>query len=158
MSEMLIPDVGPAQAASVLGRTNPLVKVAIAIVWLIGLGLTVDVRPPLFLLAVGLLAGVTLGGIEPGAFRRRLAPFAIAAVGIAFTNLVFSVHNPDPLATELFRIGPLRITAEAVSAAVGLGARIAAIVTVGAVFALTTDATRLVDSLVQLARVSPRFA
>jgi energy-coupling factor transport system permease protein len=29
---------------------------------------------------------------------------------------------------------------------------------VGAVFALTTDATHLVDSLVQLARVSPRFA
>ena len=158
MSSIIVPDVGPAQAESILGRTNPLVKVGIAIGWLIGLGLTVDVRPPLFLLAVALVAGVTLGSIEPGAFRRRLAPFAIAAAGIALTNLVFSVHNTDPLATELFRIGPLRITAEAVSAAVGLGARIAAIVTVGAVFALTTDATRLVDSLVQLARVSPRFA
>jgi energy-coupling factor transport system permease protein len=158
MSELFVPDVGPAQSESVLGRTNPLVKVGIAIVWLLGLGLTVDVRPPLLLLAVALIAGVTLGSIEPGVFRRRLAPFAIAAVGIALTNLVFSVHNPDPLATELFRIGPLRITAEAVAAAVGLGARIAAIVTVGAVFALTTDATRLVDSLVQLARVSPRFA
>ncbi len=32
------------------------------------------------------------------------------------------------------------------------------IISVGAVFALTTDATFLVDSLVQLARVSPRFA
>jgi energy-coupling factor transporter transmembrane protein EcfT len=33
-----------------------------------------------------------------------------------------------------------------------------AIISVGAVFALTTDATALIDSLVQLGRVSPRFA
>ena len=158
MSALVMPDIGPAQATSVLGRTNPLVKLGIAIGWLVGLGLTVDVRPPLFLLAVAVAAGIWLGSIAPDAFWRRLVPFTIAALGIAFTNLVFSVHNPDPLATELFRIGPLRITAEAVAAALGLGARIGAIVTVGAVFALTTDATRLVDSLVQLAHVSPRFA
>ena len=89
---------------------------------------------------------------------RRLAPLALAAFGIALTNLLFSTHNPDPLATELFRVGPLRVTAEAVAAAGGLAARIVSIVSVGAVFALTTDATRLIDSLVQLAGVSPRFA
>jgi energy-coupling factor transport system permease protein len=33
-----------------------------------------------------------------------------------------------------------------------------AIVTIGAVFTLTTDVTRLIDSMVQLGRVSPRFA
>ena len=89
---------------------------------------------------------------------RRLAPLVLAALGIALANLLFSTHNPDPLATELLRIGPLRITVEAVEAAAGLAARVAAIISVGAVFALTTDATRLIDSLVQLARVSPRFA
>src|SRR5262249_54155571 len=72
--------------------------------------------------------------------------------------LLFSTHNPDPVAHELFRIGPLRVTEEALVAAAGLAARVAAIVSVGAVFVLTTDATRLMDALVQQARVSPRVA
>ena len=155
---MLVPDVGPAQRESLLGRTNPLVKLGIALVWLIGLGLTLDVRPPLILALVALAEGLVAGLIEPAVLARRLAPLGLAALGIALTNLLFSTHNPDPLATELFRIGPLRVTAEAVAAAGGLGARIVAIISVGAVFALTTDATRLIDSLVQLAHVSPRFA
>jgi energy-coupling factor transport system permease protein len=155
---MLAPDVGPEQRASLLGRTNPLVKLGIALAWLLGLGLTVDVRPPLLLAAVALAAGIFAGSIHPAALAWRLAPLSLAAFGIALTNLLFSAHNPDPLATELFRIGPLRVTAEAAAAAAGLGARIVSIVSVGAVFALTTDATRLIDSLVQLAHVSPRFA
>lgn len=157
-ARLIVPDVGPAQRDSLLGRVNPLVKLGIALVWLLGLGLTVDVRPPLILTFVALVAGLSLGALEPAVLARRLAPLGIAAVTIALTNLLFSTHNPDPLATELFRIGPLRVTAEAAVAAAGLGARIVSIISVGAVFALTTDATHLVDSLVQLGRVSPRFA
>jgi energy-coupling factor transport system permease protein len=155
---MLVPEVGPAQRASLLGRTNPLVKLAIALAWLLGMGLTLDVRPPLILVLVALLAGLLAGSIELPVLARRVAPFGLAALSIALANLLFSAHNPDPLATELLRLGPLRITQEAVDAAAGLGARVASIVSVGAVFALTTDATRLVDSLVQLGHVSPRFA
>src|SRR5829696_5134386 len=154
----LVPDVGPAQRASILGRTNPLVKLGIALVWLVGMGLTQDVRPPLILTLVALVAGLQLGGLGPGVLARRIAPLWIAVLGIALTNLLFSTHNADPLATELARIGPLRITQEALEAAAGLGARVLSIISVGAVFALTTDATYLIDSLVQLARVSPRFA
>lgn len=157
-ARMLIPDVGARQRDSVLGRANPLVKLAIAIAWLVGLALTLDVRPPLALAAVALAAGLVLGRIEPGEYVRRLLPLVLAAFGIVVANLLFSGRNADPLATELLRVGPLRITEEAAIAAAGLGARVAAIVSVGAVFALTTDATHLVDSLVQLARVSPRFA
>ena len=155
---VVVPDVGPVQRESVLGRTNPLVKLGIALAWLIGLGLTLDVRAPLLLTLVALLAGLNLGGLSLGALARRVAPLWLAVLGIALANLLFSQHNPDPLATELARIGPLRITQEAVDAAAGLGARVLAIVSVGAVFALTTDATQLIDSLVQLAHVSPRFA
>jgi energy-coupling factor transport system permease protein len=155
---VLAPEVGPVQRASILGRTNPLVKLGIALAWLVGLGLTIDVRPPLILTLAAIFAGLQLGGLTPGTLARRIAPLWLAVVGIALANLLFSTHNPDPLATELARIGPLRITQEAVSAAAGLGARVLSIVSVGAVFALTTDATFLIDSLVQLARVSPRFA
>ncbi len=155
---MLAPEVGTEQRESLLGRTNPLVKLGIALAWLLGLGLTLDVRPPLVLAVLALTAGLQLGAVPPAALARRLAPFVLAALGIALANLLFSTHNPDPLAREVLRLGPLRITLEAVEAAAGVGARIGAIVSVGAVFALTTDVTRLVDSLVQLARVSPRFA
>ena len=157
-ARLIVPDVGPAQRGSLLGRVNPLVKLGIALVWLIGLGLTLHALPPLILTFVALVAGLSLGALEPAVLARRLAPLGLAALGIVMTNLVFSAHNPDPLATELFRIGPLRVTAEAFAAAGGLGARIVAIISVGAVFALTTDATHLVDSMVQLGRVSPRFA
>jgi len=158
MAAALAPEIELEQRESVLGRTNPLVKLGIAVVWLIGLGLTLDVRAPLILTVAAIVAGLELGQLDPGQLARRLAPLLLAALTIALTNLVFSTHNPDPLATELVRIGPLRITVEAVEAAAGLAARIAAIVSVGAVFALTTEATALIDSLVQLAHVSPRFA
>ena len=94
----------------------------------------------------------------PETLARRIAPLWLAVLGVVLANLVFSSHNPDPLATEVARIGPLRVTQEAVAAAAGLGARVISIISVGAVFALTTDATLLIDSLVQLAHVSPRFA
>ena len=155
---MLAPEIGPATQESLLGRTNPLVKLGIALVWLIGVGLTIDVRPPLILTLVALVAALQFGAVSTAALARRLAPLALAALSIAVANLLFSAQNPNPLATELFRVGPLRVTLEAVEAAAGIGARVASIISVGAVFALTTDATRLVDSLVQLARVSPRFA
>lgn len=155
---LLIPEVGRDQQASVLGRTNPLVKLGIALAWLVGLGLTLDVRPPLILILVAVMAGLGLGSLDLGVLARRIAPLGLAALGIAMTNLLFSSSNPDPLAHELARLGSLRITREALEAAAGLGARVGAIVTLGAVFALTTDATRLIDSLVQLARVPARFA
>ena len=152
------PELEMAQRESALGRTNPLVKLGISLAWLVGLGLTLDVRPPLILAVIALVAALELGRVPPGALARRLAPLAIAAFAIALTNLLFSTHNPDPAAHELLRIGPLRITEEAAVAAAGLGARVAAIVSLGAVFVLTTDPTRLMDALVQQARVSPRFA
>src|SRR5689334_829418 len=155
---MLVPDIGRRQRESVLGRTNPLVKLLIATGWLVGLLFTLDVRPPLVLAAVAVVAGFWLGRIELGAFVRRLLPLLLAAGGIMLANILFSGSNTNPLATELFRVGPLRVTSEAVVAAAGLGARVAAVISVGAVFVLTTDVTSLVDSLVQLARVSPRFA
>jgi len=154
----LVPDLEAAQRESVLGRANPLLKLGIALAWLIGLGFTLDVRPPLILAVVALVAGLQFGEVPPGTLGRRLAPLALAALVIAGTNLLFSTHNADPSARELLRLGPLRITQEALEVAAGLGARVAAIVSVGAVFVLTTDATRLLDALVQQARVSPRFA
>lgn len=151
-------ELGDSQLDSFLGQVSPLVKLGVAIAWLLGMAFTLAIAPPVVLALVALVAGLLVGGIPAGTLLRSLAPLALAAVAIGVSNVVFAAVNTDPDATELFQIGPLRVTLEAVVGALGLMARVAAIACVGAVFALTTDATRLADSLVQQATMSPRFA
>jgi energy-coupling factor transport system permease protein len=151
-------EVADAQLDSVLGRTSPVVKLAIAVVWLIGLALTLHPFPPVLLAAVALTAGLALGGIRPLVLGRTLAPVWLAALAIGLSNMLFSAANGDPTTATLIRIGPIRIAEEAFVAGVSIMLRVAAIACVGAVFALTTDPTRLADSLVQQARVPARFA
>ncbi len=151
-------EIGPREERSLLGRTSPLVKVLLALAWLAGLATTVDPRPGLALAAIALVAIPLLGGVPVGRLRRGVVPLAIAAIGLGLANLLFAAANADPTSAELARIGPLRLTAEGASAALGLVARIAAVAATGAAFALTTSATGLADSLVQQARLSPRFA
>lgn len=151
-------EVGDVQLRSVLGRTSPLVKLGVALLWLIGLAFTRDPRPPLALAALALAAGLVFGRIPGGRLVRALAPLTLTAVGIAVFNTLFSASNTDPSATELIRIGPWRVVPGAVAAGVGLGSRVLAIVSVGVVFGLTTDSTRLVDSLVRQGHVPERFA
>jgi len=147
-----------AQLESVLGRTSPVVKVAIAFAWLAGLALTLRPMPPLTLAVVAVAAGLILGGIRPATLARTLAPLWIAAIGIGTFNALFSTANGDATSPELLHVGSLRVTSDAAINGLALGLRVVAIAAVGAVFTLTTDAARLADSLVQQARVSARFA
>jgi len=151
-------DLALAQLDSVLGRTSPVLKLVIALVWLIGLATTTAWAPPIVLAAVAVGAALAIGRVPAGDLARALAPLWIAALGLAVFNTLFGVSNADPANATLVTLGPWRITAEALDAGVGLGLRVVAIGAVGAVFALTTDSTRLVDALVQQARVSERFA
>ncbi|MCI0582637.1 MAG: energy-coupling factor transporter transmembrane protein EcfT [Chloroflexi bacterium] len=156
---MLTPiELTDSEASSPLGRTSPLVKLGLAVVWLIGLALVREPWPPLLLALLAIGAGLTLGRVPAGNLARGLAPLLVAAASIALANLLWSASNADPTATEVARIGPFRITREAAGVAAALAARVVAIVSVGAVFAQTTDPTRLVDALVQQARVPERFA
>ncbi len=143
---------------SPLGRTGPLTKLAIAFVWLIGLATTTRPEPPLLITLVTLAAGLSIGRISAATMFRTLAPLWFVAAIVVLSNTVFAAANVDPAATELTRIGPLRITEEGLGTAAALGLRVIAIASVGAVFTLTTDSTKLVDALVRQARVSPRFA
>jgi energy-coupling factor transport system permease protein len=151
-------ELDDARLDSPLGRVSPVVKLAIAVVWLAGMAATLRIVPPLILAGVALAAGVVLGHIPSRTFARTLAPLWIAAIGIGVSNTLFAASNGDPAATELIRLGPFRITIEAAAGGIALACRVIAIASVGAVFTLTTDSTRLADSLVQQAHVSPRFA
>jgi energy-coupling factor transport system permease protein len=151
-------DLAPAQLDSLLGRTSPVVKLAIAVAWFVGLATTIRPGPPVILALVAATAGLTIGRIPPRDLLRAVAPIWLAAAGLAFFNTVFAAANTDPAAATVAQLGPFRITQQAVAAGFGLGLRLVAVGAVGAVFVLTTDSTRLADALVQQVGLSPRFA
>ncbi len=149
-------DDGPME--SPLARTSPLVKLGVAIGWLLGLATTTGYQAPAIIIVVALAAGTILGRIPTVTLARTVAPLWSVALLVVIGNTVFGSANTDPNAVIIARIGPLTVSAAAVATATALGLRIVAIATVGAVFALTTGPTRLADALVQQARVPDRFA
>jgi energy-coupling factor transport system permease protein len=151
-------ELSDAQLDSPLGRTSPIVKLAVAVGWLIGLALTLAWAPPLVLTGAAIGAGVSLGSVRVEALVKSIAPLWIAALGIGLFNALYSTSNGGPGAVALLELGPVRITMLAAGNGVALALRVIAIASVGAVFTLTTDPTRLADALVRQAHVSPRFA
>jgi energy-coupling factor transport system permease protein len=151
-------ELADAQLDSPLGRTSPIVKLGVAVGWLVGLAFTLEWAPPLVLAAAAISAGIALGSIRPAALARSIAPLWVAALGIGLFNALYSTSNGDPSATGLVDVGPFRITELAAANGLALALRVIAIASVGAVFTLTTDPTRLADALVRQAHVSPRFA
>jgi len=145
------------QLSSPLGRLSPLTKLAIAIAWLIGLATTTAIAPPLAIAAVAMAAGMLLGRLRPTTIVRGAALLWGAALTVGLFNAVFAAANVDPASAELVRLGPLRLTQPGVLGGLGLTARIIAIAAIGVVFSQTTDSTRLVDALVQQARIPERF-
>lgn len=148
---------GDEQLRSPLGRTSPLLKLGLALAWLVGLVFTLDPRPPLLLTGLVLAAAVFAGRIPPRRLAIGLLPLWSVALGIGVFNALFSGSNLDPTLPEVARLGPFRLTEEAVVNGVGIALRIVTIAAVGIVFGLTTDSTRLVDALVQQGRLPERF-
>ena len=151
-------ELGDAQLDSALGRTSPIVKLGVAIGWLIGLAFTLAWAPPLVLAGAAIVAGVAFGSVRIETLVKSIAPLWVAALGIGLFNALYSTSNGDPSAASLVDVGPFRVTMLAATNGVALFLRVIAIASVGAVFTLTTDPTRLADALVRQAHVSPRFA
>jgi energy-coupling factor transport system permease protein len=141
-----------------LGRLSPLTKLGIAIGWLLGLATTTSIAPPLAVAALAAAFGVAFGRLRLGGIVRGAAVLWVAALSVGLFNTLFAAANVDPTVTELARVGPLRLTGPGILGGIGLTARIVAIAIIGVVFAQTTDSTRLVDSLVQQAKLPERFA
>jgi energy-coupling factor transport system permease protein len=144
--------------SGVLGRASPVTKLAVALGWLMALAFTYDPRPAAVVALAALVAGTTIGRIPARRLAAGLAPLWAAALGIGVFNALFAAANLDPAGTVVLAFGPLRLTSAAVVGGVGIGMRVVAIAAVGVVFTQTTDSTRLVDALVQQAKVPDRFA
>ncbi len=150
-------DPADEQLQSPLGKVSPLLKLVIAIAWFVGLFLTTEILPPLVLAGIAVLAAVVFGYVPRGTYLRALAPLWIAALTIGLFNALFSAANGDPTLAEIARVGPFRLTESGILGGIGIAARVLAIASVGVLFAQTTDATRLVDSLIQQGRLPERF-
>lgn len=120
-----------------LARAHPLPKIAAALVLMLALFLTVDLVTAGIVL-LGLVAVIPLTGLPPRPLLRRVAPIAVAAVGIAVFNTILA-PVPDPRAGAA---AALRLVAIALS---------------GVLVVATIDPTDLADALVQHLHAPPRF-
>jgi energy-coupling factor transport system permease protein len=151
---LLAPLADPAAPVAVLARRNPVAKLAAAFGLTFLLLVAADpVTPALALAAV--VAVVPFCGIGYGALVRRIWPLLFGAVGVFVVTLLFTTNQGGEVVAEL---GRLTVTTESLDAALGLSVRLVALALPGVLAFATTDPTDLADSLIQQARVPPRFA
>jgi len=141
---------GEDPRASPLARRDPVVKLALVLAVSMAVLLLLDPVTPAVLYALG-VAGVLLGARLP---VRTLAaahvPFVAFALGQVLVN---ALSRPG---VALAAPGPLRITAEGLEVGAALGLRTLLIGVLAIAFIASTSPVRLMTSLQQNARLSPR--
>jgi energy-coupling factor transport system permease protein len=146
-------ELATVDPGSMLGRRNPVAKLAACLLVFVGLFLTVDPVTPAIVLAAQLVAFPLLG-VRLLTLVRRGWLLLIAAAAVALTNLLFSASTGEPV---LVRLGPFDITARSLTTALGITLRLLAIALPGVVFAATTDPRDLADSLTQQLHAPAKF-
>ena len=136
-----------------LARANPVAKLAAALLLMAVLFVSVDPVTPLVIL-VGLAGSVWLSGLAWRTLLARTWPILLAALAVVIVNALFA----PPAGDELFRIGPVGLSADSFRSGVALGLRVLAIAYTGVLAVATTDPTDLTDALIQQLHMSPRFA
>ncbi|GMA32054.1 energy-coupling factor transporter transmembrane component T family protein [Litorihabitans aurantiacus] len=141
-----------SRSAPWLVRRNPSVLLALVLALSV---LTLLLTEPLPLVALygALAVGACVGArLHPWRFARAQVPFLLFGTGLVVVNALARPGEP------LWPDAPVRVTAEGLSIGVVLALR-ALVIGVGAVaFATSAEPRRLVVSLVQHARLSPRIA
>jgi energy-coupling factor transport system permease protein len=140
-------------ATARLARANPIAKLAAALVLMGVLFVSRDPLTPLLVL-VGLAAAIPFTGLAVGDLVGRTRPILLAASAIGVVNVLLAAEDTG----SMLRLGPLVIGSDNILAGAGLALRLLAIALSGVLALVTTDPTDLADSLVQQARVPPRFA
>ncbi len=143
---------------ALLTRVAPVTRLAVGVAWLLVVVLPAGPGVPLALAIVAVLAVVLLSGLPLGRVPTRLAPLALAALGLGVLTVLVNPANGDPTAPAVIATGPLRIAAGSVSAGVTIALRLAVIALVSLLVFAVSDPTRLADSLVQQWHAPYRFA
>jgi energy-coupling factor transport system permease protein len=152
----------PAPLVSVrpafLTRVTPVARLVAGLAWLIAAIVTLDPIVPLRLIGAAIVVIVLWSGLPVRRIPGRLAPLGFAIVSLTVFSILLSGSNSDRSLAALLELGPVRITAPAVSAGLSIGLRVVVIgLTTLLVFG-PSDPTRMADSLVQQWHAPDRFA
>ena len=154
----LVPaSLGPIRPAF-LTRVTPAARRIAGLTWLVAAIVTLDPIVPIRLTLAAVAALVFWSGLPLRRIPRRMAPLGFAILSLTFFSIVLAASNGDRSLAAVLEIGPVRITAPAVSAGLAIGLRVVVIgLTTLLVFG-PSDPTRMADSLVQQWHVPDRFA
>lgn len=141
-----------------LTRVTPVARLTAGMIWLVASIVTLDPVVPIRLAVAAVIALALWSGLPLRRIPGRLAPLGFAILSLTFFSIVLSAANADRSLATLVQLGPIRITAPAVTAGLAIGLRVVVIgLTTLLVFG-PSDPTRLADSLVQQWRIPDRFA
>jgi energy-coupling factor transport system permease protein len=132
---------------------DPTLKLAWNFVTVATAILNFDIRYELMWFVYMLIVAFVLGQIPVKQYLRALATFAVIGLFVAFWKTVYFVGA----AHELVVWGPLRITQEGVWEGFTEFFRVIVICSLSIIYTLTTDPKKMVDSLIQIAKVPYRI-
>jgi energy-coupling factor transport system permease protein len=141
-------------ARAPLQRANPVAKLVAALVLLVALFISLDAVTAAIIL-VALLGLIAVSGLSRSELAARGWLIVLLALAVGAFNILFAAEQLGP---TVVAIGPVEIGAQTLASGVGLALRLVAIFLAGILATATSDPTEVADSLVQQARVSPRFA
>ena len=134
---------------ALLPRITPVARLVVGAAWLTVVVLTIDPVVPARLLAVEVVALALLSGLPLGRVIARLTPLVVAAAGLAVLTVLVHPSLGDPAVPAVAVVGPIRLTAPALSAGLAMALRLAVIALTTLLVVATSDATAIADSLVQ---------
>jgi energy-coupling factor transport system permease protein len=135
-------------------RRAPVAKLGAALILPVMLLFSLDPLVPAIALA-GELIAVPFFGLRYRDLWRRAWPLVAAAAAMMVTYTLFAGSRTGEV---WWHLGPLAVTTGTLSTSAALALRLLAIALPGVIVFATTDPADLADSLIQHARVSPRFA
>ncbi|WP_243740293.1 energy-coupling factor transporter transmembrane component T family protein [Aureibacillus halotolerans] len=138
-----------------LSHYNPSVKAAVIIVAVLCLAFFFDPVTPAIVFVGTVVLTFVWGKVPLKPWLLMMSPFLFIAVGYVWTTIVFAKPSDGPV---LWQMGSFAVTLDAVLRGCALSIRVLAVASLSLLFAFTTDATKLLLSLMQQCRLSPKLA
>jgi energy-coupling factor transport system permease protein len=141
-----------------LTRVTPVARLVAGLAFLTACLVTLDPLVPARLIVAAGVALVLWSGLPLRRIPGRLWPIGLAVLSLTAFSILLSGANSDQSLAEVARLGPVRLTGEAISAGLAVGLRLVVIALTTLLVFGPSDATSLADSLVQQWRLPDRFA
>ena len=139
---------------SILHRMNPVLKLGSIGISMIILTFSFDPFVPFMLLITLLILSLWLGKVPILAMCKGLIPFFTLALGFFIMQVAFPRGASG---AELFNIGNFVVYQESFMRGIALGLRVLAFSAYALLFVATTDPTELLLSLMQQAKLPPKY-